>query len=205
MIIGLIGFIGSGKDSVGTLLNSHGFGLDSFARSLKEAVSIIFGWDINLLEGTTKESREWRDKIDHGWSQLMGREITPRMILQEFGTEICQGNISKQVWVESLFRRSHVGDLVITDTRFAHEARAIKERGGFLVRVVRYADPWWFNILETLQGDERDFFMAQFPDIHRSEWDWVGEEVDFTINNSGTLEDLKSGVSDMLKILKERL
>lgn len=202
MIIGLIGFIGSGKDTVGGLLSSRGYELDSFARSLKKAVSIIFGWDLRLLEGDTPKSREWRNTIDDRWSSLMGRTVTPRMILQEFGTDVCQDWISKEVWVESLFRRKHSQDFAITDVRFSHEVRAVKERGGLLVRVMRGDDPWWVSIIETLKSDERTYFMSQF-DIHRSEWDWVGSRVDFTIKNDSTLDALDCEVGNMIKYLEE--
>ena len=59
MIIGITGFIGSGKDTAANyLVAQHGFRRDSFAGALKDAVAQIFGWDRELLEGTTKSSRE---------------------------------------------------------------------------------------------------------------------------------------------------
>ena len=65
MLIGLVGLIGSGKDTVAErLVSHHGFVRDSFAKSLKDAVSNIFGWDRNLVEGNTKESRAWREQPD---------------------------------------------------------------------------------------------------------------------------------------------
>jgi hypothetical protein len=93
MLIGLVGLIGSGKDTVAErLVSHHGFRRDSFARSLKDAVSSIFGWDRNLVEGNTKESRAWREQPDAFWSEKFGREVTPRWVLQYFGTEVCRGN-----------------------------------------------------------------------------------------------------------------
>jgi ABC-type glutathione transport system ATPase component len=64
-IIGIVGFIGSGKDTVADyLVNFHRFKRESFANSLKDAVSQVFGWDRELLEGRTQESREWRETKD---------------------------------------------------------------------------------------------------------------------------------------------
>ena len=46
MIIGFVGFIGSGKDTAADyLVNFHGFRRDSFANTLKDAVSHVFGWE----------------------------------------------------------------------------------------------------------------------------------------------------------------
>ena len=51
MIIGLVGFIGSGKGTIADLLvERHGFFKESFANSVKDACSLIFGWDRAMLE-----------------------------------------------------------------------------------------------------------------------------------------------------------
>ena len=71
MIVGFVGFIGSGKDTAADyLVNSYGFRRDSFANTLKDAVANVFGWDRTLLEGRTKEAREWREQVDP-WLSLI--------------------------------------------------------------------------------------------------------------------------------------
>ena len=46
MILGVTGFIGSGKDTVADYLCTfHGYKRISFAASLKDAIASIFGWD----------------------------------------------------------------------------------------------------------------------------------------------------------------
>ena len=72
MIIGICGFIGSGKDTIADyLVNLHGFRRESFANSLKDAVAQIFGWDRIMLEGRTKQSREWREQRDGNISKTI--------------------------------------------------------------------------------------------------------------------------------------
>ena len=34
--------------------------------------------------------------------------------------------------------------------------------------------------------------------VHQSEWDWIGTEVDFLIENDGSLENLKEKVHGIL-------
>ena len=65
MLIGIVGLIGSGKDTVAErLVAQHGYRRDSFAKSLKDAVSSMFNWDRESLEGKTDESRQWREQPD---------------------------------------------------------------------------------------------------------------------------------------------
>ena len=69
MIVGIVGFIGSGKDTAAEYLeNEHNFKKESFAASLKDAVSNVFGWDRDLVEGQTEKSREWRNQVDEWWA-----------------------------------------------------------------------------------------------------------------------------------------
>ena len=68
MIVGLVGFIGAGKGTVADILvEKHGFIKESFANSVKDSVSVIFGWDRSSLEGDTPESRRWREQPDEFW------------------------------------------------------------------------------------------------------------------------------------------
>jgi hypothetical protein len=63
-IIGICGPIGSGKDTIADILiKERGYIKLSFASALKDAVSAIFGWDRNMLEGADSESRLWREQI----------------------------------------------------------------------------------------------------------------------------------------------
>jgi adenylylsulfate kinase-like enzyme len=46
MVIGLVGLIGSGKDTIADYLcNFEEFRRESFASTLKDACAAVFGWD----------------------------------------------------------------------------------------------------------------------------------------------------------------
>ena len=176
MLIGLVGLIGSGKDTVANrLVTKHGYKRDSFADPLKDAVSKIFNWDRELLEGNTKISREWREAPDEFWSKKFNKEITPRWVLQYFGTEVMRGQMHDAIWVDSLIARYKGEKTVVSDTRFQNEIKTIKAHGGVIVLVKR-------NYIMPTREE------MQKQGIHQSEWDWLGAKFDYTIENGKTLE-----------------
>jgi hypothetical protein len=191
MIIGLVGLIGSGKDTAADyLVNSHGWRRDSFAAPLKDAVATIFGWDREMLEGRTQQSRQWRECPDEWWSQRLGRELTPRLVLQLWGTEVGRQAFHNDVWVASLENRLRKtqDNVVITDCRFANEIEVIQRAGGRVFRIRRGPEPDWVqDALDYLE------FPAGRPPSHiphASEWSWMGTEWDATIYNDGSIQDL---------------
>ena len=188
MLIGLVGLIGSGKDTVAEqLVKQHNFKRDSFAKSLKDATANIFGWDRALLEGHSKESREWREQPDRFWSEKFGKEITPRWILQYFGTEVCRENMLDSIWVDSLVARYRGENTVISDTRFVNEINTIRKQGGKIVLVKR--------------GEIPSREEMQASGAHQSEWDWIGCKFDYEIDNNGTLQELYTSVDSMISHL----
>ena len=106
MLIGLSGYIGSGKDTCASILEQHhGFQRLSFASAIKDIVSSLFGWDRDDLEGSTPSSREWREEIDTWWTEQLGRIVTPRIILQMVGTEMFRDCLSPRFWTTVLKRK----------------------------------------------------------------------------------------------------
>jgi len=202
MIVGLVGFIGSGKGTVGDILEQKGFIKDSFAKPLKDACAVMFGWSRELLEGDTEMSRKWREEPDSYWSEKFGREFTPREALQKMGTEAGRDVFHKDIWVISLLNRAKGKDVVVTDVRFQNEIEYIQGNGGIVIRVKRGEDPVWFSLLEKIKLEtERTKFM-QHEHIHKSEWDWVGCEFNYTIANNGTIQDLGKDVERVLQFIK---
>ena len=87
-VIGVCGLIGSGKGTVADILvQNFQYEKISFADKLKDGVSAVFGWDRELLEGDTDRSRLWRERTDEFWTKETGAEVSPRLILQLFGTD----------------------------------------------------------------------------------------------------------------------
>jgi hypothetical protein len=204
MIIGICGFIGSGKDTAADyLVNFHGFRRESFASSLKDAVANVFGWDRQMLEGRTTESRAWREQPDEWWSTRLGRDITPRWVLQYWGTEVIRDGFHDDMWIASLENkiRTSRDNIVITDCRFPNEIRAIRAQGGKIIWVQRGALPEWYNIAleENLkQSEEAKWKLIQLK-IHASETSWVGTEFDSEINNNGTIDELFAQLKSLVQ------
>ena len=209
MIIGVCGFIGSGKDTVADyLVNFHEFRRESFANTLKDAVSAVFGWDRTMLEGRTKQAREWREQVDEWWSKRLNQAITPRWILQYWGTEVCRKGFHDDIWIASLENklRHSQDDVVISDCRFPNEILAIKNTGGRVIRVVRGAEPTWYNSAVSVNrgaNGNSTWALSQRKleklGIHASETAWVGTKFDAVLDNNGTLDDLYQQVKNLVQ------
>lgn len=195
MILGVCGLIGSGKDTIADyLVNFHEFKRDSFANSLKDAVAAIFGWDRDLLEGRTKKSREWRETVDPWWSNRLDMpNLTPRWVLQYWGTEVCRKAFNDDIWIASLENKlqNTADNVVISDCRFVNEVSAIKNAGGKVIWVKRGQLPNWYDTaLSANQGNEPQKRQMIESGIHASEWSWIGTDFDFIIDNNQGIEDL---------------
>ena len=209
MILGVTGFIASGKDTVADYLCTfHGYKRISFAASLKDAIASIFGWDRELLEGTTKSSREWREQVDPWWSERLGKEITPRYVLQYWGTEVCRNGFHSDIWVASVENklRKSTDNIVITDCRFANEILAIKNAGGVVCRIERGPNPEWYNHAFNLNKGPTQIGWAIAKDhlnklgVHASEYSSVGLNYDHYLDNNGSIDDLHQQIKSIINL-----
>tara|TARA_B100001287_G_scaffold267083_1_gene261751 strand:+ start:2401 stop:2994 length:594 start_codon:yes stop_codon:yes gene_type:complete len=194
MIIGICGLIGSGKGTVADILvEQHNYEKLSFADKLKDGVSSVFGWDRQMLEGDTDESRKWREEEDKFWTEETGETVTPRLILQLFGTDCMRNGFYDGIWVSLVKQellKNKDKNYVIPDVRFENEAKMIRSLGGRICQVRRGPDPLWFRLYKDL-GQEP-------TDVHKSEWAWANVQMDYILANDGTPEDLKNLVKDHL-------
>ena len=193
-IIGLVGFIGSGKNAAADILvEKQGFVVESFAKSVKDSVAVVFGWDRQMLEGATPQSRIWRETKDEFWSQKLGKDISPRYALQLMGTEAGRNVFGTDLWVWSLLNRLESNkNYVITDTRFPNELKMIAESGGKIIRIKRGPEPEWYDEAKDINSIQGGQTMPLYPDIHFSEWAWIDSpHITHTITNDGTIKDLE--------------
>jgi hypothetical protein len=195
MIIGVCGFIGSGKDTIADyLVNFHEFRRESFASTLKDAVSAVFGWDRTMLEGRTKEAREWREQVDPWWAARLDMPtLTPRWVLQYWGTEVCRKAFHDDIWIASLENklRNSRDHVVISDCRFPNEISSIKNAGGQIVWVQRGDLPDWYTVaVDANRGSNVALNELKRLKIHASETAWVGTEFDAVIDNNSTIDAL---------------
>ena len=204
MFVGILGFIGSGKGTVGDILSDVGFEKISFASHLKDVTSVMFGWDRNLLEGDTDESREFREKVDPFWSDKLGRKFTPRLALQLMGTEVGRNVFGENIWIHSL--ENKIKDVskhyVVTDVRFQNEIDWIRKQKGILIEIRRGKLPLWYNVAsEANNGCQHSISIMKDIEIHESEWKWINKQnVDHVVRNDGTLEDLRESMILCLKM-----
>ena len=219
-VVGLCGLLGAGKDTVADYLGELGFRRASFAGLLKDVVAQAFGWPRDLLEGRTAESRAWREQVDADWSGTLGKPgLTPRAVLQQWGTDVVRNHFHPEFWVKALKRRILQGEfgsrVVVTDCRFPNEIAMVKrDLGGQVWRIQRGPAPELLlhegaskvecdhvgpavgagGETANAAGDGGETADGAGCLPHESEWAWMGFE-DVTLHNNGTLEELRAKVS----------
>ena len=192
-IVGVTGYKRSGKDSVAAVLTgSHGFKRVAFADPLKEMALAIDPY-VEYVAGR-HGGVFWRLSrvIDsEGWEAAKALPDV-RRFLQRLGTEGVRDTLGPDAWL-LCFRRALTGaadlvsahhatvdpqlKVVIPDVRFPNEAAAIREMGGQVWKVTR---------------------PGCASDGHASEAGIDRISADYTLGNSGSLEDLAQVVKVLM-------
>ena len=191
IIVGITGFKSSGKNEVANIFRDHGFRIISMADCLKDMVSATFSLDRQLLEGTTIESREWREYPLRELQWLAGQGvfkndliITPRLVLQRFGTDLIRDNVSPNFWLHCLKMRisklEPCRGVVIPDTRFLNELQFCD----VTVRIQR-------NIPSV----------SRLKSMHISETDHLRFQHHYTIINDGSLTMLRFRAEEIIGLI----
>lgn len=177
IIIAICGYHRSGKDTVADIIaEKYGFKKIKIAYKLKEIIKILFNFTDSQLES------EKKDIIDSYW------KVSPRQIMQYFGTEIMQykiqefmPHIDRRFFIESLINyihsQSHIRKWIISDLRFQHEWESLKKYNTFIIKIEND------NIPKI--------------DTHLSEIEWINITPDLIINNNKKLSDLSECVFNL--------
>lgn len=133
-IIAFTGFKGSGKDTAAAPFLAAGYARLAFADGIKAMLSGYL--DYRGLDALTNERMLNGDLKETPTEHFEGR--SPRHALQTLGTEWGRQLVGPNIWVNATVAQAKLWDaVVIADVRFENEARAIREAGGSIYKVVR--------------------------------------------------------------------
>ena len=176
MLIAICGHKFSGKSTVARLLhNATGYEVRSFATPLKKMVCALVGCTMDDLEDY--DYKENTEVPEHLWAYCANGKHTKRALMQGLGDLMRKEN--PNVFIECTLNSE--GDFLVSDCRFPNEAKAVKERGGIVIKVVR----------DGCGGDS-----------HCSEVGVDGIVPDYTLWNDTTLENLVLNVDSLVRLLK---
>lgn len=194
-LIGISGYIGSGKDTAGDIMKDilgEGWEVKKFAGKLKKIASILTGIPVKRFEDqdfkksllgpewgnvTTNTALNFVEPFENvQFNELM----SVRELLQRLGTEAMRDGLHKNTWVNALFADANSrSKWIITDLRFKNEFEAIKKRGGVTIRILRD------NRSKATHSSEKDLDNANF---------------DYYINNNGSIDDLREEIKLILSL-----
>jgi hypothetical protein len=105
--------------------------------------------------------------------------------------------------------RQSTDNIVISDVRFPNEVCAIRGVNGKMICVERGDPPEWLACaLQTVHtadddqwiiSDQQRDMQSRYPDIHPSEWAWLGTKFDRVIDNNGTVDQLYSQIKSLVE------
>ena len=173
-LIGITGKARSGKDTIAQMLFAqHAFTRIAFADPLKLAAQQMFGLSTEQTWGDHK-----KEEVIPYWG------MSPRQMFQLLGNEAVKPVFGADIWIKrwsmSYATLKDTDDIIVPDVRFDHEASHIRSLGGVIV--------------EVLRG----------PGLVGSTGDHVSERglstlPEYTIDNNGTLEDLRVKVMSLVE------
>jgi len=177
MIIGITGYIGSGKDTVAKLLcDNHGFTRFAFGDILK---NMLIEAGLMTYEEAYITKPEWA-----------------RLLFQRIGTNIFRKQVDEDYWIKALRpklieffeTKGIVSDVVVSDVRFINEASSIRYDfnymgvGGFILNVIRFT---------ALRTD------------HESETEHERVATDYVFTNNYTIEDAASRIGSLVESMRK--
>lgn len=189
-LIAFTGRKGSGKNTAARFAgDKFGGGEFAFADALKNACRMIWGLSHEQVHGNQKEF------VDPTWG------LTPRFIMQRFGTEVGR-SIHRNTWIINTLGmripawwKAGVGVAYITDCRFENECAAVQQAGGVVIRIVRSVgnESWFLRFLRRWPR-VRTWWLVWVLGEHPSEAAIDTLPADFEIVNDKELADFRREV-----------
>lgn len=211
MILLLCGNRRSGKSTVGSyLVDTYGFVEESFARPIKEMVSIAFPeiCSEDLYGSSSRRDNEYRqypfsgvclkcrhrcrDKDKVYYCRRCKTEypkyITPRLATQSLGTEWGR-TIMPSIWLDRSFKKMMSipdSNFLITDCRFKDELALGNRFNAVSVRLLRQAPSkprtWLQRLLGAAESRDAHATEAELRTIPLSEFDHVVDNRNTSLN-----------------------
>jgi len=183
-LIAVCGFKRSGKDTIADfLVRQYGYHKISIADPLKDACKVLFGFTHEQINGQSKDipSEDWYN-------------LTPRQILQFFGTEMMQFRLQelmpkcgRMFWIKRMCKEidgRKLDKIVVPDVRFVHEYNElIKVYGVKNVEVIK--------VSREICGNSGD--------LHVSETEWQKIEANYFVSNNDTVNALFEKIDNIMK------
>lgn len=177
MIIGITGLKFSGKTTAtDKLAKMLSYDVRSFATKLKEMICLFTGCSMEDLDSYSFKENEIVP--EYLWPYCSNDKHTYRSLLQGFGDMMRDKN--PNIFIDSVLYDNPT-NLIISDCRFLNEAKAIKDRGGIIVRVVR-------------DNVEQDY--------HKSETEIKEIEPDYIVYNNRSLKHLHDSLAQLVEMWK---
>ena len=201
IVIGICGFIGSGKDTLADyLVKEYDFLKISFGSTVKDVISSIFGWRRDLLEGDTEESRNFRNTVDEFWSKELNiPNFTPRMAMQKIATDLFREHFDDGIWVKIVKRKimdNKHRNIVIPDCRFQNESKLITDCDGIIINVNRELPEWFFKYRYGKTPIE------ELTNLHQSETSWIKWNFNYVLDNYGTLDEYYTNIKNLVEEIR---
>lgn len=167
-----------------------------------------------VMNSVPCSKERYEEEVRVNWQTAYKTVYTPRLLLQHIGTELFRNQLLGNIWVNALMSEykpscknycarqtqpddeacSHeldcdcIPDWVITDTRFPNELKAIKDRGGISIKVIRA------NINKLI---DNGIDVTKIQE-HESERALDDATFDYEIINDGSKLDLIEKVREIL-------
>ena len=173
-VIAIVGKKGSGKDTIGNIIKELDpeFRQYSFAGPIKKVITTVFDIPNSQLEGRKEKEtpiEKWYNK-------------SPRDLMKEVG-DAFKEKFGRDIWIKILFDNiKNENKVVITDLRFKNEYDECREKGVFIIKVVR----------PEMGSSDTHISETDLDNISDSEYDAF-------VVNSGTIDDLKQTIRKILK------